>query len=75
VAVRDLGSIIYFDANDGCLSYHNTRKSVVALFFFGTVTEILVLPEYQRKGIRKQLMTLVFDTSPTSLFLSILSWI
>ena len=38
-------------------------------YFFGTVTEILVLPEYQRKGIGKQLMTLAFDTSPTSLFL------
>ena len=37
-------------------------------YFFGTITEILVLPEYQRKGIGKTLMKLAFDTSPTSLF-------
>ena len=37
-------------------------------YFFGTVTEILVLPDYQRKGIGKRLMGLAFDTSPTSLF-------
>ena len=37
-------------------------------YFFGTVTEILVLPDYQRKGIGRELMTLAFDTSPTSLF-------
>jgi len=37
-------------------------------YFFGTVSEILVLPEYRRKGIGKKLMELAFDTSPTSLF-------
>ena len=37
-------------------------------YFFGTVTEILVLPEYQKQGIGKKLMELAFETSPTSLF-------
>jgi len=37
-------------------------------YFFGTVPEILVLPSYQGKGIGKQLMELVWDVSPTSLF-------
>jgi len=36
--------------------------------FFGTVTEILVLPDYQKQGIGKMLMTLAFESSPTSLF-------
>jgi len=37
-------------------------------YFFGTITEILVLPEYQRRGIGEKLMSLAFETSPTSLF-------
>jgi len=37
-------------------------------YFFGTISEILVLPDYQRRGIGKQLMELAFETSPTSLF-------
>ena len=37
-------------------------------YYFGTITEVLVLTEYQRKGIGKRLMDLAFDTSPTSLF-------
>ena len=37
-------------------------------YFFGTITEILVLPDYQGKGIGKKLMDLAFETSPTSLF-------
>ena len=37
-------------------------------YFFGTVTEILVLPDYQRHGIGKTLMELAFEISPTSLF-------
>ena len=30
--------------------------------------EILVLPEYQRQGFGKKLMSLAFETSPTSLY-------
>lgn len=37
-------------------------------YFFGTVSEILVLPNYQKRGIGRRLMKLAFDTSPTSLF-------
>lgn len=37
-------------------------------YFFGTIPEILVDPEYQRKGIGKQLMELAWEHSPTSLF-------
>jgi len=37
-------------------------------YFFGTITEILVLPDYQKQGIGKQLMSIAFETSPTSLF-------
>jgi len=37
-------------------------------YFFGTITEILVLPGYQGRGIGKKLMDLAFETSPTSLF-------
>jgi len=37
-------------------------------YFFGTITEILVLPNYQGMGIGKKLMDLAFETSPTSLF-------
>jgi len=37
-------------------------------YFFGTITEILVLPEYQRQGVGEKLMSLAFETSPTSLF-------
>ena len=37
-------------------------------YFFGTITEILVLPNYQNQGIGKRLMEFAFETSPTSLF-------
>jgi len=37
-------------------------------YFFGTVTEILVLPKYQKHGIGRRLMELAFEASPTSLF-------
>ena len=37
-------------------------------YFFSTITEILVLPEYQKQGIGEKLMSLAFETSPTSLF-------
>jgi ribosomal protein S18 acetylase RimI-like enzyme len=37
-------------------------------YFFGTISEILVLPDYQNKGIGKRLMQLAWEASPTSLF-------
>ncbi|WP_281249443.1 GNAT family N-acetyltransferase [Fictibacillus arsenicus] len=38
-------------------------------YFFGTISEILVLPEFQKMRIGKQLMELAWEASPTSLFL------
>lgn len=37
-------------------------------YYFGTIPEILVLPEYRKKGIGKKLMELAWEASPTSLF-------
>lgn len=37
-------------------------------YLFGTISEILVLPEYQKQGIGKELMQRAADISPTSLF-------
>jgi ribosomal protein S18 acetylase RimI-like enzyme len=37
-------------------------------YFFGTVPEILVAPEYQHQGIGLRLMALAWEASPTSLF-------
>ena len=37
-------------------------------YFFGTIPEILVTPEYQGKGIGSRLLSLAWDVSPTSLF-------
>lgn len=37
-------------------------------YFFGTITEILVHPDYQRQGIGSQLMQLVAKHTPTRLY-------
>lgn len=37
-------------------------------YFFGTISEILVIPDYQKRGIGKRLMELAWELSPTSLF-------
>ncbi|MEA4816081.1 MAG: GNAT family N-acetyltransferase [Lachnospiraceae bacterium] len=37
-------------------------------YYFGTITELLVIPEYQRNGIGKKLMELASEATPTSLF-------
>ena len=37
-------------------------------YLFGAISEILVLPDYQRRGIGRRLMEMAFETSPTSLF-------
>lgn len=37
-------------------------------YYFGTITELLVLPEYQRKGIGSTLLQLAKDVTPTILF-------
>ncbi len=38
-------------------------------YFFGTITEILVRPDYQGRKIGRHLMELAFEHSPTSLFI------
>lgn len=38
-------------------------------YYFGTIPEILVDPDYQKKGIGRTLMDLAWEHSPTSLFL------
>ena len=37
-------------------------------YFFGTITEILVLPEYQGRGIGSQLLRLARENTPTMLY-------
>ncbi|WP_195891853.1 GNAT family N-acetyltransferase [Anaeromassilibacillus senegalensis] len=37
-------------------------------YLFGTISEILVLKEYQKQGIGKELMRRAIEISPTSLF-------
>ena len=36
--------------------------------YFGTITELLVLPEYQRKGIGSRLLQLAKEHTPTLLY-------
>ena len=37
-------------------------------YFFGTITEMLVLPEYQRQGVGSRLLQLAKEHSPTMLY-------
>ena len=37
-------------------------------YFFGTITELLVLPEYQNKGVGSQLLQLAKANTPTMLY-------
>ena len=37
-------------------------------YFFGTITEMLVLPEYQRQGIGSRLLHLARENTPTMLY-------
>lgn len=37
-------------------------------YYFGTITEILVLPEYQQQGIGSRLLQLAKDNTPTMLY-------
>lgn len=36
--------------------------------YFGTITELLILPEYQRRGIGSRLLQLARDSAPTMLY-------
>lgn len=37
-------------------------------YYFGTITELLVLPEYQQQGIGSRLLQLAKDNTPTMLY-------
>lgn len=37
-------------------------------YFFGTITELLVLPEYQKQGIGSKLLQLAIENTPTMLY-------
>ena len=37
-------------------------------YFFGTITEMLVLPDYQRQGIGSRLLQLARENTPTMLY-------
>lgn len=37
-------------------------------YFFGTITELLVLPRYQRQGIGSSLIQLARENTPTTLY-------
>ena len=37
-------------------------------YFFGTITELLVLPEYQKQGIGSRLLRLARENTPTMLY-------
>lgn len=37
-------------------------------YYFGTITEVLVLPEYQRQGVGSRLLQLAREHAPTMLY-------
>lgn len=37
-------------------------------YYFGTITELLVLPAYQRKGVGSRLLQLAKENTPTTLY-------
>ena len=37
-------------------------------YYFGTITELLVLPEYQNKGVGSKLLQLAKESTPTMLY-------
>ena len=37
-------------------------------YFFGTITELLVLPPYQRRGVGSRLLRMARETTPTLLY-------
>lgn len=62
-----LGRTIHLTARDngtlvGCL------RILTDGYFFGTITELLVLPEYQRQGIGSALLALAKQHTPTLLY-------
>ncbi|MCQ4638124.1 GNAT family N-acetyltransferase [Anaerovorax odorimutans] len=56
------------------ITAYDDRKLVGCLrvltdgYYFGTITELLVLPEYQKQGIGSNLLQLARDNTPTMLY-------
>lgn len=60
---RTLNITVYDDGKlIGCL------RILTDGYFFGTITELLVLPEYQKKGIGSRLLELARENIPSMLF-------
>ena len=57
-------NITAYDGNElvGCL------RILTDGYYFGTITELLVLPEYQRRGVGSKLLQLAKENTPTMLF-------
>lgn len=57
-------NITAYDSNmlAGCL------RILTDGYFFGTITELLVLPEYQKRGVGSKLLQLAKEASPTILY-------
>ena len=57
-------NITAYDSNmlAGCL------RILTDGYFFGTITELLVLPEYQKHGVGSKLLQLAKEASPTILY-------
>ena len=56
ITARDGGMLV------GCL------RILTDGYYFGTITELLVLPEYQRQGIGSRLLQLARNHTPTTLY-------
>ena len=56
------------------ITAYNDEKLVGCLrilsdgYYFGTITELLVLPEYQNKGVGSRLLQLARENTPTMLY-------
>ena len=63
-AIKKTMNITVYDNSvmDGCL------RILTDGYFFGTITELLVLPEYRKKGIGSSLLKLARDNTPTLLY-------
>lgn len=62
------------------ITAYDNKKSVGCLrilsngYYFGTITELLVLPQYQKQGTRRKLLQLAKDDTPTMLcYISVLN--
>ena len=57
-------NITAYDGNElvGCL------RILTDGYYFGTITELLILPEYQKKGVGSKLLQLAKANTPTMLY-------